>query len=282
MTKQSKQTIKVDGQEITIQTIHKDDYISLTDMVRNEARPADVITNWLRTLQTLDFLSEWEQIYNPDFKVVEYHNFSSQAGRVRFTLSVSEWIEKTNAIGLVSKRGRYGGTYAHRDIAFEFGTRISARFKILLIKEFQILKAQEANHEELEWDYTRFLSKINYGLQTKAIEENILPRLEKRDQSFVYATEADLINLAVFGLTAKQWREQYPEQAKMGNIRDFASIQHLTVLANLQSLNSELIRRGAEKEARFYYLCEAAQFQLRTLTHDNRLQKPGDSLSLND
>ena len=274
------QKIIVEGQEITIQQINDSDYISLTDMVRNEARPADVITNWLRTLQTLDFLSEWEQIYNPDFKVVEYHNFSSQAGRVRFTLSVSEWIEKTNAIGLISKRGRYGGTYAHRDIAFEFGTRISARFKILLIKEFQILKTQEANREELEWDYTRFLSKINYGLQTEAIKENILPRLGPKDKDFAYASEADLLNLAVFGMTAKQWREEFPEQAQKGNLRDFADIRHLTVLSNLQSLNSELIRRGANKEARYYYLCEAAQFQLRKFEQDARLNAPDEPSGL--
>ncbi|MEM7374072.1 MAG: KilA-N domain-containing protein [Bacteroidota bacterium] len=280
----SNQKIIVDGQEITIKQVDDHDYISITDMAkrRNPDNTIVIIRAWLKRNATLRFIELFEQMTNPNFNPFQMEQIRNEMAEDANYISAKQLINRTNAIGIQSRAGRYGGTYAHRDIAFEFATWLSPEFKFYLIKEFQRLKQEEQAKLDKEWDYTRFLSKINYGLQTKAIEENILPRLEKKDQSFVYATEADLINLAVFGLTAKQWRERYPEQAKKGNIRDFASIQHLTVLSNLQSLNSELIRRGAEKEARFYYLCEAAQFQLRTLTHDNRLQKPGDSLSLND
>ena len=188
-------------------------------------------------------------VYNPDFNSLRFQEIRNEAGTVRFTMSVKEWIEETGANGLVSKAGRYGGTFAHRDIAFEFGTRISARFKILLIKEFQRLKSEEFSRQQLEWDYQRFLTKVNYRLHTDTIRDHILPKLQtpKNREWLVFADEADLLNMAVFGLTAKQWREANPELARKGNIRDHAEIVHLNVLANLESLNAVLIERNVDK-----------------------------------
>lgn len=262
------------GREISITQINKEDYISLTDMVSDEKRASLVIQNWLRNKNTLEFLGVWEKNYNPDFKGFKFEAFYNQAGLDRFAISVSEWINETDAIGIISKRGRGGGTYAHRDIAFEFGSRISAEFKLFLIRDYIRLKEEEYSQKKLQWNYQRFLSKVNYRLHTDTIKEHIIPRLQvKKDSEWlVYADEADLLNMAVFGLTARQWREDNPELAKRGNMRDFADILQLNVLANLESLNSVLIEQGAHKESRFDLLSKTAISQYKRLSEHEAIK----------
>ena len=262
-----KDKIHVEGRTISIHTTGDQDYISLNDMAGGGNTASEMIKNWFRTIPTIEFLTEWERVYNENFNSVVAHQIRQDAGTIRLTMSVKEWINQTGAIGLQSKAGRYGGTYAHRDIAFEFGTRISARFKILLIKEFQRLKSKEYQQQKLEWDYARYLSKVNYDFQTQAVKENIIQRLPPGDQSFPYASEADMLNMVVFGSTAKQWREANPD-AK-GNIRDGANIVQLTILANLESINAMLIDAGASQEARYRRLCEVADFQMKVLSERN-------------
>lgn len=263
-----KQTINVEGTEVALKQFHDEDYFSLNDMAGGGDTASRIIYNWLQTISTLEFLGEWENVYNPDFNYLRFQEIRSEAGTVRFTMSVKEWIKDTGAIGLISKAGRYGGTYAHRDIAFEFGTRISARFKIILIREFQRLKAEEASRDKLDWSYHRFLSKVNYRLHTDAIKDHLLPKLEATQggQWLVYADEADLLNMAVFGQTAKAWREANPELAKSGNMRDHADLIQLNVLANLESLNSVMIEAGTSKEKRFEMLRKTAISQYRRLS----------------
>lgn len=229
--------ISVSDTEISIVKINDADYISLTDMANakeNASRAADVIKNWLRNRNTLEFLGTWEVINNPDFKVVEFDHFKTQAGLHSFVLSVSEWINSTNAIGIIVKRGKYGGTFAHKDIAFEFGSAISVPFKLYLIKEYQRLKEEE--HKQLGWSAKRELAKINYRIHTDAIKQNLIPEeLTPQQVSIVYASEADVLNMALFGKTAKQWRNENPELK--GNIRDYASINELICLSNMENLN---------------------------------------------
>ena len=251
--------IKVDGKSISIKLVNEQEYISLTDMVKDTESPSTVIQNWMRTRATVNFLGVWENLNNPNFNHLEFEVIRNESGENTFTLSVKKWQEKVNGIGLQSKAGRYGGTYAHKDIAFDFGAWVSPSFRYLLIREFDRLKSEEFQRHKLEWDYTRYLSKINYDLQTESIKENIIPRLDPKDKTFIYADEADLLNLVVFGMTAKQWREQHPKSK--GNMRDQASIAELTVLSNLESHNADLIRVGASKEARYLRLCEIAAFQ---------------------
>lgn len=248
-----------------------DDYICITDIAvakSDDSRAADVIKNWIRNRNTLEFLGAWEQIYNKDFKVVEFDHFKQLAGLHTFVLSVSEWVEKTNAIGLFVKKGRYGGTYAHKDIAFEFASAISPIFKLYLIKEFQCLKEEENNLQKLEWNAKRFLSKNNYLIQTDAIKKYIIPNCDYRDnlQWLPYAEEADLLNVALFGFTAKAWRESNPELAKTSNVRDYATINELTVLSNLETHNAQMIREGKTKEERFQILKEIADYQIQILS----------------
>jgi KilA-N domain len=242
-------TINVKGAEVSIFQNGDSDFICLTDMAKakeSESRAADIIKNWLRNRYTLEFLGTWEQINNKDFKVVEFDHFKMQAGLPSFVLSVSEWIEKTHAIGIVVKLGKYGGTYAHRDIAFEFGSAISASFKLYLITEFQRLKADENDRLKLEWNLQRTLAKVNYHIHTDAIKENLIPKeLSKSQTSIVYANEADLLNVALFGSTAKQWRDANPKAD--GNIRDTATIEQLVVLSNLESINAVLIYQGLQQ-----------------------------------
>ena len=231
--------IEVQNVHISISKQELDDYICITDIAKaksDSVRAADVVRNWLRNRGTLEYLSVWEQIYNPNFKVFESEHFKKQAGLLTFTPSVSEWVNKTNAIGLYVKRGKYGGTYAHKDIAFEFASAISPVFKLYLIKEFQRLKEEENNSEQKEWDAKRFLSKNNYLIQT-----------------------------ALFGFTAKAWREANPELAKKNNVRDFATINELTVLSNLESHNAQMLKEGKKKEERFEILREIAEYQLNVL-----------------
>ena len=257
--------IKVQNTAVNVIHLGNQDYISLTDMAgakEKESRAADVIKNWLRNRYTIEFLGTWEMIYNPDFKVVEFDHFRIQAGLPSFVLSCSEWIEKTNAIGIIVKKGRYGGTYAHKDIAFEFGTAISVSFKLYLIEEFQRLKERE--EKQLAWSAKRELAKINYRIHTDAIKQNLLPpELTPSQKAFVYADEADLLNVALFGKTAKQWREENPDLK--GNIRDYAAIHQLICLSNMENLNSVFISEGMSPAERLEKLNKIAIQQIRIL-----------------
>ena len=271
--------ITVQNISVTIMNVDQNDYISLTDMAKartDNARAADVIKNWIRTRSTLEFLGTWEIMYNPDFKVVEFDHFKSEAGLHTFTLSAREWIEKTNAIGMYVRAGRYGGTYAHKDIAFEFGSAISPIFKLYLLKEYQRLKDEENDRLKLEWNAKRFLSKNNYLIHTDAVKNYVLPQsnYSKNTEWLAYADEADLLNVALFGCTAKAWRDANPELAKNSNIRDFASISELTVLSNLETHNAELIKNGLSKRERFENLRKIAQYQLQVLSEAEKIQLP--------
>jgi len=269
-----KETINVQGTEITVITSKEDDYISLTDMANakdGQARAADVIKNWIRTRTTLEFLGVWEQLYNPDFKVVEFDHFKMQAGLPSFVLSTSEWIEKTNAIGIYVKQGKSGGTYAHKDIAFEFGSAISAVFRLFLIKEFQRLKEDELQQKSLEWNLQRTLSKVNYRIHTDAIREHIIPNIVTKEQiSYTYAEEADLLNVALFGMTAKQWRDANLDLK--GNIRDYATLEQLVVLSNMESINALLIQQQLTQGERLVQLNNVAITQMRSLMGNKGLK----------
>jgi len=268
----TKQVLSVEGTLVTVVTHNKEDYISLTDMVRENESGSSIIENWLRNKNTLEFLSVWEDMYNPSFNSLEFEGIKSEAGLNRFAISVKQWIAKTNAIGLFAKAGRYGGTYAHRDIAFEFASWISPKFKLYLIKEFQRLKSEESQAKALEWNLSRNLARINYKIHTDAIKENIIPTaVTALDASYAYATEADLLNMALFGMTAKQWRDQNP--GKEGNIRDYAEIEQLVVLSNLESINAELIRQGLSQADRLRALNATAIAQLRSLLNYRALKK---------
>ena len=271
-------SILVQDVPVTVMSIDQRDYISLTDMAKartDAGRAADVIKNWLRARSTLEFLGTWEIMYNPDFKVVEFDHFKSEAGLHTFTLSAKEWIESTHAIGMYVQAGRYGGTYAHKDIAFEFGSAISPIFKLYLLKEYQRLKDEENDRLKLEWDAKRFLSKNNYLIDTDAIKNYVLPRSNhsKSTEWLVYADEADLLNVALFGCTAKEWRDANPVLAAKQNIRDFASIAQLTVLSNLETHNAEMIKQGIDKAERFDRLKQIAEYQLRVLIEAEAIQK---------
>lgn len=243
------------------------DYISLTDMVKAYDGGVKLIEKWLSTKSTVDFLGTWEILNNPNFKTPEFGGIRMEAGSNRFYLSVNQFVEKTNAIGLFSKAGRYGGTYAHRDIAYNFGMWLSPEFFLLVIKEIERLKAKESDPLLIEWDVKRILSKTNYTIHTDAIKDNILPVLsvEKTKEYLVYASEADMLNLALFGCTAKDWEDANPELAKRMNIRDTATINQLVVLSNMESYNSELIKQGAGRQVRYNILRQMAQDQLESL-----------------
>lgn len=263
--------ITVQGADISLVNQNEDDYICLTDMVKannDDSRAADVIKNWIRSRSTIEYLGTWETIYNPDFKVVEFDHFRKEAGLPTFTMSVSNWVEKTNAIGIFSKAGKYGGTYAHKDIAFEFGAAISPVFKIYLIKEYQRLKEIETNQYGLEWNVRRVLSKTNYQIHTDAIKNYIIPKMGyPTDREWLaYTDEADLLNMALFGCKAKEWREANVQRALAGeNIRDMASINELAILSNIESLNSTLIKSGIDKANRFKILCDTVRDQRAAL-----------------
>jgi KilA-N domain len=262
-------TITVEGTEITIIQANESDYISLTDMLK--AKDGDFfISDWLRNRNTVEFLGVWEKIYNPDFNYGEFAIIKSQAGLNSYKVSVKEWVEKTNAIGLKATTGRYGGTYAHKDIAFEFGMWISAEFKIYLIKEFQRLKNDENDRLKLEWNLQRTLAKVNYRIHTDAIKENLTPKeLTPQQVGLIYANEADLLNVALFGMTAKQWREN---NAKLlGNIRDYASLEQLVVLSNLESINAVLIHQGLNQGDRLQQLNKIAIIQMKSLLNNSSL-----------
>jgi hypothetical protein len=263
--------LKVQGTDIQIT---KDEYISLTDIAKykNKKHPDDIIKNWIRNKNTIEFLGLWEKINNERFKPVEFDRFRIKAGTNSFVLRPKRWIERTNAVGLRSKSGRYGGTYAHRDIAFEFASWISSEFKLYLIKEFERLKTKEGERLSQEWNLTRTLSKINYKIHTDSIKENLIPKeLSKKQIFLVYANEADVLNMALFNKTAKQWRDQ--NQDKDGNIRDYANIKQLICLSNLESINAELIREGLSQKDRLKKLNSIAIIQMKSLVINKGILK---------
>lgn len=268
--------ITVQNTEISV-LIGKDDndYISLTDMVRaNEGE--DHIRNWMRNKNTLEYLGVWESLNNPDFKGVEFDTFMKEAGLNRFNMTPRKWIDATNAIGIVSKAGRNGGTYAHRDIAFNFGMWISPTFQLYIVKEYQRLKEQESSPLSLEWNAKRILSKTNYALHTDAIKNVIIPKMNIQSikQGIIYATEADMLNIILFGCKAKEWNEANPKLVSKGlNIRETASINQLVVLSNMESANSEMIKQGLPREQRFEVLHKMAKEQLKVLDTKNIEQR---------
>ena len=264
--------INVLNKEITIYTRDEEDYICITDIARykNLDRTDDLIRNWLRNRNTIEFLGIWEHLNNPNFKPVEFDGFKKQAGLNSFTLTPKQWIEKTGAIGILSKAGRYGGTYAHKDIAFEFASWISVEFKLYLIKEFQRLKEEE--FKQLGWDIKRNLAKINYRIHTDAIKGNLIPRqVTKAQINNIYAREADVLNVALFGLTAKEWREN--NRGKKGNIRDYANVSQLVCLSNLENLNALFINEGLAQKDRLIKLNAIAIQQMKLLTDDHGIKK---------
>ena len=272
MSKTKKSTIEVQGTTINILSQPGGDYISLTDMVRSFDGGGSLIEQWLKNKDTVLFLGVWEQINNPDFNSLEFEGIKNQAGRNSFFLSAKKLIELTGAKGLIASAGRYGGTYAHRDIAFEFGSWLSPEFKLYLIKEFQRLKDDENDRLKLGWNLQRTLSKINYRIHTDAIRETLIPpAVSKSQASRVYANEADLLNVALFGQTAKQWRDVHPEAE--GNIRDHAPLEQLVVLTNLESLNSVLIRQGLAQPDRLHKLNEIAISQMQVLTSASAIKQ---------
>ncbi len=270
-------TIRVKGTEIAIVSRHDADYISLTDMIRRFGDES-ILYNWLRNRNTIEFLGIWEQLYNPLFKPLEFERFRNQAGLNRFSLSPRKWIDATGAIGIYAKSGRNGGTYAHRDIAFEFGSWLSPEFKLYLIKEFQRLKDEESRALSLEWSFQRTLAKVNYRIHTDAIKDHLIPsRVSKAQASTIYATEADLLNVALFGVTATRWRQGSPELS--GNLRDAATLEQLVVLSNLESINAVLIHQGLASPERLMQLNDIAISQMRSLVSASATKRLEGSVS---
>lgn len=268
--KKVESVIHADGVDIAVVTTvgSEEDYISLTDIAkhRNPDFPADVVKNWLRLRSTIEFLGLWEQLNNPQFNMVDFDQFKNDAGSNAFVMSPQKWIKSTNAIGLISKSGRYGGgTYAHKDIAFEFASWLSPEFKLYIIKDYQRLKEDEGHRLALDWNVKRILAKANYRIHTDAIKMNLIPpELPRVQQGYVYADEADVLNVALFGKTAKQWKQENP--GVKGNMRDFASIEQLLVLANLENINALLIEQGVPQQERLEKLHATTLYQIETIT----------------
>ena len=265
--------INVKGTEIIIFQQREDDYISLTDIARykNAKHPDDVVKNWMRNKNTLEFLGLWEKLSNPNFKPVEFDGFKSQAGLNAFTMTPKRWIKGVNAISIISKAGRYGGTFAHKDIAFEFASWISPEFKLYLIKEFQRLKEDENIRLKLDWEVKRSLTKINYHIHADAIKEHLIPnRITSRQSQQIYANEADILNKALFNMTAQEWRDANP--TKEGNIKDYTNVIQLVCLANLESINAELIRMKIKQPERLIQLNEIAIIQMKSLIKSSALK----------
>jgi hypothetical protein len=271
--KMKNQKLIVNDQEIGVLSRENGDFISLTDIARQKNRaPGLVISNWMRNRFTIEFNGLWEQLHNPKFNILEFEYVKSEAGSNSYVLTPKHWIEKTNAIGIISKSGRHnGGTFAHRDIAFEFASWISASFKLYLIKEFQRLKDEESKRLELDWDLRRSLSKINYTIQTDAIKENLIPKeLDPLVIGKIYAVEADILNLALFGMTANDWNKSNPNRS---NLREFATLEQLVVLSNLESINAMLIGQGRPAAERTIELNRIAIIQMKSLVANDSLQK---------
>ena len=256
--------------------INDNDYICISDFTKfkdGKSTSDDIIRNWLRNRITLEFLGTWESIYNPNFNSVEFDGFRKESGLHTFTLSVTEWCNKTNAIGMYSKRGKYGGTYAHKDIAFEFASWVSPEFKLYIIQDYQRLKSEKSHQDTLDWNVKRLLSKANYRIHTDAIKQNLIPPdVSKINQSRIYANEADLLNVALFGKTASEWRNENPDK-KNENIRNYATIEQLLVLSNLESLNALLIEKGVSQDERLKQLNSTAIQQLKSLTNNKSVHK---------
>ena len=262
--------ITVQNTSVMIISINKNDYISLTDIAKYKSDdPTAVIGNWMRNRNTIEYLGIWESLYNPNFKPLEFEGFKKEAGLNAFTLSPQKWINTTAAIGIISKSGRYGGTFAHKDIAFKFASWISVEFELYIVKEFQRLKEEE--QKQIGWTAKRELSKINYHIHTDAIKENLIPpELSAKHISLVYASEADVLNMALFGMTAKEWRDSHPELK--GNIRDYANVSQLVCLANLENLNAVFISEGMPQTERLARLNAIAISQMQVLTQDHRIE----------
>lgn len=270
--------IEVLNTDVSVQTNQQEDYISLTDIARykDSKRTDYIIMNWMRNRNTIEFLGIWEQLNNPAFNPIEFDGIRKQAGLNSFILTAKRWIDSTGAIGLISRAGRYGGTYAHKDIAFEFASWVSVEFKLYLIKEFQRLKDEE--RKQLGWDIRRNLTKINYRIHTDAIKKHMIPQELSKDQiNLVYASEADLLNMALFGKTAKQWRDENPDEK--GNIRDFANVSQLVCLANLENLNAHFIQEGLSQSERLERLNQTAIQQMRLLVEERSLKGEGRNLT---
>jgi KilA-N domain len=269
MAKDKKITIQ--GTAISIIVQQQDDYISLTDMARSQLQEI-VIIKWLSLKSTIEYLGEWEALYNPGFNYTEFGTIKNAAGSNNFVLSVKQWLEATGATGITAKAGRYGGTYAHKDIAFHFGMWISPKFQLLMVKEYQRLKADENNRLQLDWNLQRTLAKVNYRIHTDAIKEMIIPKLVgQKETSLVYASEADLLNMALFGKMALQWRAENP--GNKGNIRDEASLEQLVVLSNMESINAVLIHNGLSQAERLIQLNKMAITQMKSLLQNSSIKK---------
>ncbi len=274
-----KKEITTLGINIVIQKKNQNDYLSLTDIARykNKDHTDDIIKNWLRNRFTIELLGLWETINNPFFNSVEFDGFRKESGLNSFVLTPKRWIESTNAIGIISSPGRYGGTFAHKDIAFEFASWISVEFKLYLIKEFQRLKEAETNQQSLEWSVQRMISKINYHIHTDAIKENLIPKtLTKEQASIIYANEADLLNVALFGITAQLWKHKNPKSE--GNLRDQATLDQLVVLSNMESINALLIQQGISSQERILQLNQVAITQMKSLMTAKGLKRLDNKL----
>ncbi len=269
-----KSKLKIQNTEITVFSKDANDFISLTDIARykNSVEPKDIVKNWLRSKSTIEFLGLWEKINNQSFKGVEFDSFKNEAGSNTFVLSPSKWIEATNAIGIISKQGKGGGTFAHKDIAFEFAAWVSSEFKLYLIKEFQRLKEEESERKNLGWEIKRILTKLNYRIHTDAIKENLIPaQISKQQENFIYADEADVLNVALYGMTAREWREKSPELK--GNIRDNSNVTQLVCLAGLETINAEFIRQGISQSERLKRLNKIAIIQMKSLVENPNIKK---------
>lgn len=277
MVKEYKDTIEAAGVEIAVvSTGSEDDYISLTDIARyrNPDEPKDVVKNWMRNRSTIEYLGLWETLNNPEFKGVEFDTFKNESGSNAFTLSPQKWINATKAIGLQSRSGNKGGTYAHKDIAFEFASWVSPEFKLYVIKDYQRLKEDENSRLSLNWNLRRTLAKTNYKIHTDAIKEHLIPgSISSQQKSITYANEADVLNVALFGMTAKEWKTKNPEKAKKENIRDNATLEQLIILTNLESYNAELIKDGLCQTKRLEKLNKAAITQAKSLIDNPSLKK---------
>ena len=271
-----KTEIDVKGSKIQIIKIRDTEYISLTDLARyaDSEEPRLPIRDWMRNKDVISYLGLWESIHNDNFKGGEFATFKNNAGSNRFKMSTQKWIKETNAIGIISNSGRYyGGTFAHPDIAFEFASWLSPEFKLYVIQEFQRLKKNEQKQEKIEWHATRLLSKLNYAIHTDAIQKYIVPTLKEEQIKFVYKEEADVLNVALFGMTAKQWRDKNPKLAETGNIRDYADILHLIILNNIENINAELIKMNINQSDRLIQLNNIVRDQIRTLMYNNNLEQ---------
>ena len=268
--------IIVKENRVGILRINNVDYISLTDLAKyqNSSDPSFTVKNWLRKITTIDYIGLWEKIHNVNFNLVEFDQIKNEYGKNSFAMSPSQWIKRTNAIGIISKGGRYSiGTFAHPDIAFEFASWLSPEFKLYLITEFERLKSNESYQQKIDWQANRILSKLNYVVHTNAVKECIVPSLTERHIKFVYAEEADVLNVALFGMTAKEWRNNNPKLAKKGNIRDYTDLLHLVILNNLQNTNAELIENGISQSERLVRLNSSAKRQMNVLQNNKNIRE---------